>query len=315
MRVAPESWEAGAARRPGLSDSGHCRDHMSLGTRRAGIPPRRPRVRRVPSADRQESCAVLSFGAGSCPLSQIGTTTTSSCNVTYTPSNAAVAPHTITGTYSGSTVHKTTVGTRDLPVAKRSTNTVVTCTPMVVPIGQSITCQATVTDTQGVGTASVPAGTVTFTRNGGAAVSCALGATGTCLVPAYGSPISTVDSIVAIYVPTDDIHLGSPSSVVLIVFCDANNGFVTGGGWITSPVGACQLTIVCQSATGKANFGFVSQYKKGATVPTGNTEFQFQAGNLNFHSEVYEWLVISGGFKASTRERARSTGRGALASS
>lgn len=36
--------------------------------------------------------------------------------------------------------------------------------------------------------------------------------------------------------------------------------------------------------TGKATFGFVSKYKKGATLPTGETEFQFKAGNLNFMS-------------------------------
>jgi hypothetical protein len=46
---------------------------------------------------------------------------------------------------------------------------------------------------------------------------------------------------------------------------------------------------------GKANFGFVSKYKKGASVPTGNTEFMFQAADLNFHSSSYEWLVVTGG--------------------
>lgn len=44
---------------------------------------------------------------------------------------------------------------------------------------------------------------------------------------------------------------------------------------------------------GKATFGFVSKYKKGATVPDGNTEFQFKAGNLNFSSTSYEWLVVN----------------------
>ena len=34
--------------------------------------------------------------------------------------------------------------------------------------------------------------------------------------------------------------------------------------------------------------------EKLATVPTGETEFQFKAGNLNFHSDTYEWLVVSG---------------------
>lgn len=48
------------------------------------------------------------------------------------------------------------------------------------------------------------------------------------------------------------------------------------------------------SPTGKANFGFVAKYKKGANVPDGNTEFQFKAGNLNFHSTSYEWLVVTG---------------------
>jgi len=46
--------------------------------------------------------------------------------------------------------------------------------------------------------------------------------------------------------------------------------------------------------TGKATFGFVSKYKKGAEVPTGSTEFQFQAGDLNFHSTSYDWLVVTG---------------------
>ncbi len=48
------------------------------------------------------------------------------------------------------------------------------------------------------------------------------------------------------------------------------------------------------SPTGKATFGFVSKYKKGADVPTGNTEFQFKDGDLNFHSTSYDWLVVTG---------------------
>jgi hypothetical protein len=65
---------------------------------------------------------------------------------------------------------------------------------------------------------------------------------------------------------------------------------VTGGGWIESPAGAYKPD---GSLTGHANFGFVSKYKKGATVPDGNTEFQFQAADLNFHSDSYEFLVIN----------------------
>lgn len=45
--------------------------------------------------------------------------------------------------------------------------------------------------------------------------------------------------------------------------------------------------------TGTANFGFVAKYKKGQQNPIGNTEFQFQVADLNFHSNDYDWLVIT----------------------
>ncbi|MFZ3100718.1 MAG: PKD domain-containing protein [Desulfitobacteriaceae bacterium] len=75
------------------------------------------------------------------------------------------------------------------------------------------------------------------------------------------------------------------------VVYDPGAGFVTGGGWFNSPEGAY---IANQSLTGRANFGFVAKYLKGANVPIGQTEFQFKIGNLNFHSTSYDWLVIAG---------------------
>jgi hypothetical protein len=85
---------------------------------------------------------------------------------------------------------------------------------------------------------------------------------------------------------------GSTSRVFqYVVIYDAGAGFVTGGGWINSPAGAY---VVNPSLVGKANFGFVSKYQKGANVPSGDTEFQFQAASFNFKSTVYEWLVIAG---------------------
>jgi hypothetical protein len=78
-----------------------------------------------------------------------------------------------------------------------------------------------------------------------------------------------------------------------IVVFDPNGGFVTGGGFIMSPPGASPAF---PTATGKANFGFVSKYKKGSNVPEGQTEFQFNAGDLNFHSSAYDYgsLVVTG---------------------
>jgi hypothetical protein len=96
---------------------------------------------------------------------------------------------------------------------------------------------------------------------------------------------------VSITVTDKDGESDSESASEYIVIYDPTGGFVTGGGWIDSPEGAY---VDVPSMTGKANFGFVSKYKKGAAVPTGETQFQFKAGYLNFHSDVYDWLVISG---------------------
>jgi hypothetical protein len=97
---------------------------------------------------------------------------------------------------------------------------------------------------------------------------------------------------------TDNVGASDVASTVgqadlpaYVVIYDPEGGFVTGGGWIYSEAGAYKPDLLL---AGKANFGFVSKYKKGATVPTGNTEFQFKAGNLNFHSSSYEWLVVTG---------------------
>jgi PKD repeat protein len=92
-------------------------------------------------------------------------------------------------------------------------------------------------------------------------------------------------------VTDDDGDVGNATYLYVVVY-DPSGGFVTGGGWIDSPAGAYMPD---PSLTGKANFGFVSKYKKGADTPTGNTEFQFHAADLNFHSESYEWLVVTGG--------------------
>ena len=97
---------------------------------------------------------------------------------------------------------------------------------------------------------------------------------------------------VSVAVTDKDGATGSTQATQFIVVYDPSGGFVTGGGWIDSPANACQD--FCGGAVGKANFGFVSKYKKGATVPTGQTEFNFKAGGLNFHSSSYDWLVIAG---------------------
>jgi len=96
---------------------------------------------------------------------------------------------------------------------------------------------------------------------------------------------------VSVIVYDDDKGQAIYAASDLIVVYDPRAGFVTGGGWITSAPGSY---VANPALTGKANFGFNSKYEKGKTVPSGQTEFQFKLGNLNFHSTAYEWLVISG---------------------
>jgi hypothetical protein len=90
---------------------------------------------------------------------------------------------------------------------------------------------------------------------------------------------------------TDSAGINGPTESILLAVYDSYAGFVTGGGWINSPQGAYTAD---PDLTGKATFGFVSKYQKGQTVPTGNTEFQFKTGNINFKSTSYEWLVVAG---------------------
>ena len=87
---------------------------------------------------------------------------------------------------------------------------------------------------------------------------------------------------------TDDDG-GSGYATVQFVVYGPNGGFVTGGGWI-NVVGSYTAD---PTLSGRANFGFNSQYKKGATVPTGATEFRFQVGNFDYHSRREAALAVA----------------------
>jgi hypothetical protein len=90
---------------------------------------------------------------------------------------------------------------------------------------------------------------------------------------------------------TDVAGNTSDNECISLTVYDPSAGFVTGGGWIWSRAGALTAD---PSVSGRANFGFVSRYRKGANVPDGNTQFVFQAGDLNFSSTTYDWLLVSG---------------------
>jgi hypothetical protein len=155
-----------------------------------------------------------------------------------------------------------------------------------VPVGGEVRVSASFTDpdvldshaalwTWGDGTSSE--GTVSESNGTGSVVG----------VHSYSSP-----GVYQIGVTVTDQKAGSGQGIFrYVVLYDPSAGFVVGGGWIDSPPWSYMPN---PELTGKATFGFVSKYQKGAKVPTGNTEFNFHAADLNFHSTSYQWLVISG---------------------
>jgi uncharacterized repeat protein (TIGR01451 family) len=226
--------------------------------------------------------------------------------VMYQPSSGSLSnTATVSSPSSTDPVSSNNSATATTVVNLRSTTTSISCSPIPQTINGPVTCTATVTDIDAHGTKAPPQGTVTFSHAVGdsgvftpASGTCTLnpavttGATNTCTV-SYTSTTPTVDAISATY-NGSNVHATSSTTgaPVLVVFYDANGGgFVTGGGTIDVQAGSYTANPLL---SGRANFGFVSKYKKGASVPDGQTEFQFQVANFNFHSEVYDWLVVAG---------------------
>jgi hypothetical protein len=107
---------------------------------------------------------------------------------------------------------------------------------------------------------------------------------------------------------TDACGATSTSAYKYVVIFDPNGGFVTGGGWFISPECAYKPAT---GVTGKAHFGFVAKYKKGSTTPDGNTEFQFQAGDINFNSSSYDDMrLVIAGYKANYTGNGKINGMG-----
>jgi hypothetical protein len=194
----------------------------------------------------------------------VGTTTTITWNVTDVNGNAAVP------------VTQTVTVTNAAPVI-----TSVTAPLAPMALGTAITLVVDYTDN------NVTQATINWDDN-----------TAPQQLPNPAARFSTPHTYAAAGVYTVSVTLtdacGQASPAVAyqyVVIYDPAAGFVTGAGWITSPAGAYAANL---SASGKAHFGFQAKYQKGATVPTGNTDFEFKAVGMSFSSTTYEWLVVAG---------------------
>jgi len=246
-----------------------------------------------PGANDAPFTCTVNYGDGSGVLA--GTVTGNTCNGpshAYADNNTYTVTITVTdkdgGTGSNSGSH---VVTNANPVI-----TSITGPTDPVQIGNPVTITATFTD---AGTADTHTCSINWgdgnTTPGTVVES---NGSGTC----SGSHTYGAQNVYQVTVTVTDDDGGSDTEVYgeYIVIFDPNGGFVTGGGWINSPPGAYPAN---PALVGKANFGFVSKYKKGSSVPDGETEFQFKSGDINFHSTAYEWMVISG-----AKARYRGTG-------
>jgi hypothetical protein len=69
------------------------------------------------------------------------------------------------------------------------------------------------------------------------------------------------------------------------------DGWVTGGGWVSSPAGAYAASSML---TGKLTFSLTVKYQTGASAPSGTFEAKMSSAKLEFRATSFEWLVIDG---------------------
>jgi PKD repeat protein len=216
-----------------------------------------------------------SFGDGSALVTGARPSHTYVDNGTYT-ATLSVSNGTATSTATTTAIILNVapiVGAIAAPVAPVQVNTTITASASFTDPGMLDTHTAVFS--WGDGTSSAAA--VTETSSSGSA---------------SGTHVYAATGVYAITLTVSDNDGGNTQSFFeFAVVFDPTAGFVTGSGWISSPAGAYAADV---SLSGRATFGFVSSYQKGATVPSGNTRFQFHAGDFNFRSTAYDWLVIAG---------------------
>jgi parallel beta-helix repeat protein len=78
----------------------------------------------------------------------------------------------------------------------------------------------------------------------------------------------------------------------IITIFDPAAGSVTGGGWIWSPAGSCQISDICGNGEGQAAFSVNARYSPSSGMPSGVTTYEITAGGFRFLAKDYDSLVV-----------------------
>jgi hypothetical protein len=142
------------------------------------------------------------FAPQTCTLA--GTGSSPSCDTVFTPT--AAGTQAVTATYAGDSNHSGGTGTLQLDVAKRTSQSNVTCADASVAVGVGTICTVTVSDTSTPPGGSAPSGQVAWTTDGSGAfspASCTLtpgtGTSASCQVSYTGTATGNSIGLTATY--------------------------------------------------------------------------------------------------------------------
>jgi hypothetical protein len=173
----------------------------------------------------------------------------------------------------------------------------VTATPNPLAINGSTTITATITDSlSGVASAA-------YNIDGGSFIAMSGTFGGSSVNVSATTAVFSTPGVHNICVSSTDVagNAGVNQCILFAVY-DPDGGFTTGGGGTNSPVGA---DLVNPSGSGPVTFAFNPKYlPNNQTVPSGNLEFHYDAGNIVFKSTGWDFLVITNG----NRAQAQGTG-------
>lgn len=108
--------------------------------------------------------------------------------------------------------------------------------------------------------------------------------------------------VVRLTVRDDDGDSDSKVATGQVIVYDPSGDFLTGGGWVMSPIGAYSIST---TMTGKLSFNLAARYESGLRTPTGSVDVKLNVGKLDFQSTSLDWMVVANG-------TARVQGRGTM---